>query len=1147
MQLWQQQLIQKQSQELQRQQQFQQLERGVRQQNFSNQLATSRQGVQNQLPPLLNGMPINKSSSYMLQNDITGANANSSNMFMIPSNHGQAMHMQTGFAPQQQFDQSLYGTPVSSSRGLMGQYPQFQGMSNNYTDALAKVSVHPFTGQNVQAQEYENLHNQTGWSKNMEQKPVMPSRAVTSLDPEEEKILFGTHDASNLGSFLNNDSSENGDTFGAFSSLNSGSWSALMQDAVQSSTSDKGFHEEWSGLNFPKPESSTANSNQVTWDNNSNNSQNVSVRPLPRFSEPGMKSMFNIPIQPQNQSNDASCGVWTGNMHDQSIKYSEGSRSLQESIPLFSTGNQPESNRISFAQNGGNMSTSMDTLQFNNPQPIPFSTKTSNSNQEIDQHALNRYHHDHGRVVAFNSSAKARGETIEEFKLQKNKGQQVQESSMNSADPSQSLSDSQTSSGISGWKSVGPSKFQSPKDTAHSASLPRAVIQQRKNQEQGYMDNSNLKKEHAYIPEELQHRSSMSRHPSQNILHREDKPNIPIPSSEQQSVSNHDLQSHTSLLSFNSRQLNSELVNKDQMQSDSTGFNNSLHHPNEASQIENVTIKPDTFKQKCNVVSSIISERNSSANNASNLSYMGQQIQMWKQQQLLQQQQLLHQHLPNPSNHGNHVNHPIFTQAQISQIMATTNQSGQTPMPTVSGRTLPFNVDSSSNIISIDTTMQAQQIEPPPMLHNVWTNISARGSHELGTYSQSSQQFVEGDKISPEESSLNGADSETCSASQDQEKPLKSPSYIKSPEHSNLPPTVQQQINYSLLKQMQAKRAIDTLSPGIKVLNFSSRENEEECGEKYAPNIQNPNPPPSLTSHFIGKSEKTLLTPQMAHSLFEQNRNYNYANFAAMGPNLIINSKATNETSPQLQSGATNNTIVLSKKRRIERTELQPWHQVVLLGVQGVQNISNAEHRWAEATNRLIEKVEDVIEDSSFMPRARRRLTLTTELMQKLVPPIAATILAAKVSSGYESVTYITAKLAMGDACGLICSCSRSDYGEEKEDSTSEKHKTSKNLNEEFFSKVVEEFSERSKKLESIFSRLDKRTSILETRLEWQEVDKFSLINRLGKIHARNQQGEAVAESGSPQNSAAPRKLVQRFVTGYSTTYVPQGVQCLSL
>lgn len=67
-----------------------------------------------------------------------------------------------------------------------------------------------------------------------------------------------------------------------------------------------------------------------------------------------------------------------------------------------------------------------------------------------------------------------------------------------------------------------------------------------------------------------------------------------------------------------------------------------------------------------------------------------------------------------------------------------------------------------------------------------------------------------------------------------------------------------------------------------------------------------------------------------------------------------------------------------------------------------------------------------MIEDMHSLLRPKKRLILTTQLMQQVFQPALAAILSADAISNYDSVAYFTAKLALGDACSLISS-SRSD------------------------------------------------------------------------------------------------------------------------
>ncbi|KAK9924939.1 hypothetical protein M0R45_033280 [Rubus argutus] len=129
MQLFQQHLMVKQLQELQRQQQLQQFG-DSRQQNSVNQLsAVTKQAAGVQFSPLINGTPVNDTPQMLMnwvQRGASPAGQNLSNRVSFSQEQGQTLRSM-GQAPQQ-FDVSLYGTPVASGRGTMNQYSHLQAI-----------------------------------------------------------------------------------------------------------------------------------------------------------------------------------------------------------------------------------------------------------------------------------------------------------------------------------------------------------------------------------------------------------------------------------------------------------------------------------------------------------------------------------------------------------------------------------------------------------------------------------------------------------------------------------------------------------------------------------------------------------------------------------------------------------------------------------------------------------------------------------------------------------------------------------------------------------------------------------------------------------------------------------------------------------
>ncbi|CAN4115654.1 unnamed protein product [Withania somnifera] len=242
--------------------------------------------------------------------------------------------------------------------------------------------------------------------------------------------------------------------------------------------------------------------------------------------------------------------------------------------------------------------------------------------------------------------------------------------------------------------------------------------------------------------------------------------------------------------------------------------------------------------------------------------------------------------------------------------------------------------------------------------------------------------------------------------------------------------------------------------------------------------------------------------------------------------------------------------LLKSKKRKRVTSELTPWCEEVLLDSRGKQIISLAETEWAKLTNRLVEKVEeeiDLIEHGPPRLIVKRRLILTTQLMQQLFRPSLHAVLFSDSNSEYENVAYSNSRLALGDACSMV-SCSHGDSiaphtGKEP---FHEKHKRSKRNDNHMFAKAMEELTVRARGLERDFSRLDKRASILDVIFEGQDIEQFSVIYRFAKFHG-GVQSDGVDMSSS-SDARSHKSLAQRYVTALPMPKnLPSMVQCLSL
>lgn len=131
---------------------------------------------------------------------------------------------------------------------------------------------------------------------------------------------------------------------------------------------------------------------------------------------------------------------------------------------------------------------------------------------------------------------------------------------------------------------------------------------------------------------------------------------------------------------------------------------------------------------------------------------------------------------------------------------------------------------------------------------------------------------------------------------------------------------------------------------------------------------------------------------------------------------------------------------------------------LILLSVVTIFNWldSTTEMDWAWAANRLMEKVSRALlflpfrswaqqslfgTELSFKKQAeddaenledvpvnylwRKRLRLTTRLIQQILPAIPAKVLKAQAASAYEGVTYNIAMFTLGDACNMASYNSR--------------------------------------------------------------------------------------------------------------------------
>ncbi|TVU47950.1 hypothetical protein EJB05_07568 [Eragrostis curvula] len=334
----------------------------------------------------------------------------------------------------------------------------------------------------------------------------------------------------------------------------------------------------------------------------------------------------------------------------------------------------------------------------------------------------------------------------------------------------------------------------------------------------------------------------------------------------------------------------------------------------------------------------------------------------------------------------------------------------------------------------------------------------------------------------------------------------------------------------------------------------------------------------NAASNSVERSERPRINPQMAPSWFGHYGNYrngqNLAminaqkttplpyNFPKASWNIDNNSAEQRVESGQpvrpghyppstkvdnlVSSNVKAASIVRPKKRKSMESALVPWHKIIE-GPQKMRNISTSEMDWAWAANRLMEKDEaETLDDGPLSYLPRKRLILSTQLIQQLLPAIPATILRAQAVSAYESATYTLSMLTLRDACSMASSSLYNSCSPVDDENNPSKQTTSVKKMEGKLSKAVEVFVGRIRKMENDFMSLNKRASMLDVQLECQDLERISIVNRLGRFHGRN---HAAAVEGSAGSEMIPRRIFpERHVMSFAVPgNLPDGAYCLSL
>ncbi|XP_052196419.1 uncharacterized protein LOC127803869 isoform X2 [Diospyros lotus] len=201
---------------------------------------------------------------------------------------------------------------IFHGQNLAGEVPSQGFSSGTLPENFQQVNTQL---RNTPACKSNGRQEQAGWPQHFTGDTTQKferSQGVTTLDPLEQKILFNMDDSSwtasfgrtaDMGSGGLQNTLEHAHYLGSFPSIQSGSWSALMQSAVaESSSTDTGLQEEWSGLSFQNTEVSTDNQpsslvhsgkqQTSSVDNNVKSASSLSGKPQHLFSDTNMISGF---------------------------------------------------------------------------------------------------------------------------------------------------------------------------------------------------------------------------------------------------------------------------------------------------------------------------------------------------------------------------------------------------------------------------------------------------------------------------------------------------------------------------------------------------------------------------------------------------------------------------------------------------------------------------------------------------------------------------------------------------------------------------------------------------------------------------------------------------------------------------------------
>ncbi|XP_042064638.1 uncharacterized protein LOC121808296 [Salvia splendens] len=1183
------QIMFKQLQEMQRRQQLQELS-NARNQNYVNQLSSLKQASGGQFSPTVNGTPMQDPRGLFM----TG------NMMQ----HGGPNELVLGQSPagltQPHLDISLYGNRTPTLDKNLNQYSHLHSQSNLSTNQLTKnnssslgmvtmqpsafsnsfmsqhcnfpadqtnmtdVSFHSnqeknlfgqvptegldsavfpgsYSEQGIAALEFEGRHENAGWGRLPAEKTSNFGMSVVddSLDPLEQKILYNT-DEDSWGSFSRCSKGSTGGFPGMMEnmsgidglpSIQSGSWSALMQSALEeTSGNDPGVQEEWSGLSFQNPEPS--NDNQHVKSNDIKRLQNSWVnRNLPNAVSPSSKPQQ---LAQNFNSNSSFANFQQSGYQDQNQKeeyHSESSHATTQNSPRslslladYNSEQKCPSGRAPVIQTSLPLPHIWPVKHKENPNNDthdPCLLSRTNNNQPFKEFSGQEFkgafwlqgsasHHvpggiqkpydqvnqinSHGYSVDPENMTAPSESMIELLNKEDTSNDQASVMQLNLKDSNPTEFGSSNTSGATFARPCRPSD---PQTSTHSVFPSSSMAASSATSLSSHIVNNHVENQHPTSP-----------FPSHMTLRNAEAPLSGSMLVAQPSLMSDRLQhvefqmgKHTQWQGMSSQQdttspkpliFSSRLFGSPD--SASSSIRTSSEAPNEQ-HYQNYPEQAYNAKQYSGNLAGLDQrvEKGSSINEGSTDINSSTSLSSELQKQELREHgseagaigsgSLIADDGKSfvPKHDGVNYQHPS---ANLEELLLSRHDSR-----------IEGVAKTDSNALSCLGAYSSGDNEGCKLPHGVQGDQS--GKALLTSYPQNFQQNI-----------LSQNDMMTCSGDSNRASNAVHASQISFP------------MVQSWFKQYE------TLKNGQRLPIYDSR------AAIYATQLS--------SDMTLGNLQDNSLSMQV--NLANASQESGLLSHASANPVLY---KQLNPPS-MLPSNANHQSLAVSleKKRKLIALTMIPWHKEVYHNESNPQDISTAELSWAQAANRREEEViseAEIIEELHPVIQAKRRLICCTQLMQQVFRPAPSVIICMDSSSNCDYIAYYAARLALGDACSLT---SQLPLNSMDVSDSHDKPKTSRRADACKFSKVVEGIICRAKTLQDDLMRLEKSLSSVDIKVETQELEKFSTINRFVKFHIRAHPSSA-ASSGT---STLHKMLPQRFVVGRPMPEIlPEGVDCLSL